>query len=76
MSSDIEKQLEDYYMSVFQTDGISSSEAQNTVRDLSAQMSILRAEQQINVVDPIGYYIAYPDRSTWEGVQNNLTCTL
>ncbi len=34
MSSDIEKQLEDYYVSVFQTDGMSSSEAQNTVRDL------------------------------------------
>ncbi len=34
MSSDIEKQLEDYYMSVFQTDGISSSEAQNSARDL------------------------------------------
>jgi hypothetical protein len=34
LSSDIEKQLEDYYMSVFQTDGISSSEAQNAVRDL------------------------------------------
>jgi len=34
LSSDIEKQLEDYYMSVFQTDDISSSEAQNIVRDL------------------------------------------
>ena len=34
MSSDIEKQLEDYYMSVFQPDGFSSSEAQNIVRDL------------------------------------------
>jgi len=34
LSSDIEKQLEDYYMSVFQPDGFSSLEAQNIVRDL------------------------------------------
>ena len=34
MSSDIEKQLEDCYVNVFQAIGMSSSEAQNIVRDL------------------------------------------
>ncbi len=34
MASDIEKHLEDCYVTVFQTIGMSSSEAQNTARDL------------------------------------------
>jgi hypothetical protein len=57
-------------------DEINARRTYHRLRDLSAQMSILRAEQQINVVDPIGYYIAYPRGYIWEGVQNNLTCTL
>jgi hypothetical protein len=72
LSSDIEKQLEDYYMSVFQTDDISSSEAQNIVRDLlKLAKEECRKEDTLNLPQNFGN-ILLERESTVEEIKSML----